>query len=81
LKELDSIYHAQKQAKLKNPVEMRAVLEQAAKESGGQYTNRHELTGKDGGPMQTENTTPDLSKLSTEELLKLREINSKLNGS
>jgi hypothetical protein len=43
LKELDSIYHSQKLAKMQNPIEMRAVLEQAAKESGGQYTNRQEL--------------------------------------
>ena len=36
--------------------------------------------GKDGGPIQTENVQPDLSKLSTEELLALREINKKING-
>jgi len=43
------------------------------------YIERQEMTGKDGGPIQTENVQPDLSKLSTEELLALREINKKLN--
>ena len=28
------------------------ILEQAAKESGGAFTNRRELTGKGGGPIQ-----------------------------
>ena len=31
------------------------LLEQAAKECGGMLTNRRELTGKDGGPVQTQN--------------------------
>ncbi len=31
-----------------------ALLEQAAKECGDMYTNRRELTGKNGGPIQTE---------------------------
>lgn len=44
------------------------------------FTDKVENTGKDGGPIQTENTTPDLSKLSTEELLALRNINKKLNN-
>lgn len=39
-----------------------------------------EHSGKDGGPIQTENVQPDLSKLSTDELLALREINKKING-
>lgn len=30
------------------------LLEQAAKEVGGSYTNRREVTGKDGGPVQQE---------------------------
>ncbi|MDC5601253.1 DUF2280 domain-containing protein, partial [Acinetobacter baumannii] len=29
------------------------ILEQAAKDIGGQFTNRQEITGKDGGPVQT----------------------------
>lgn len=33
------------------------LLEQAAKESGGAFTNRRELTGKDGGPVQTQTET------------------------
>ncbi|EPQ0310028.1 DUF2280 domain-containing protein [Acinetobacter baumannii] len=33
------------------------ILEQAAKDIGGQFTNRQEITGKDGGPLQSENIT------------------------
>jgi hypothetical protein len=44
-------------------------------------TVRSELTGKDGGPVQTEQTTKhDLSKLSVDELLQLREIVTKASN-
>jgi len=33
-----------------------AVLEQAAREVGGAYTNRRELTGRDGGAVKTSST-------------------------
>ena len=33
------------------------LLEQAAKEVGGLYTNRKEITGADGGPLQSESVT------------------------
>jgi hypothetical protein len=33
------------------------ILEQAAKESGGSFTNRRELTGKGGGPLVTANVS------------------------
>lgn len=55
LRELDSLYRSQKISVLKNPVEMRAALEQAAKESGNQFTNRTEHTGKGGSPLIPEN--------------------------
>ncbi|MDC4950444.1 DUF2280 domain-containing protein [Acinetobacter baumannii] len=32
------------------------ILEQAAKDIGGQFTNRQEITGKDGGAVQTVNS-------------------------
>ncbi|MBJ8473313.1 DUF2280 domain-containing protein, partial [Acinetobacter pittii] len=32
------------------------ILEQAAKDIGGQFTNRQEITGKDSGPVQTVNS-------------------------
>ncbi|MEN8284637.1 DUF2280 domain-containing protein [Acinetobacter baumannii] len=32
------------------------ILEPAAKDIGGQFTNRQEITGKDGGPVQTVNS-------------------------
>ena len=35
------------------------LLEQAAKESGGAFTNRREITGKGGGPLATTNVTPE----------------------
>lgn len=35
------------------------LLEQAAKECGGVLTNRRELTGKGGGPIQQANLTPE----------------------
>lgn len=44
-------------------------------------TVRSELTGKDGGPVKTEQTTKhDLSKLSVDELLQLREIVTKASN-
>ncbi|MFX4954672.1 DUF2280 domain-containing protein [Acinetobacter baumannii] len=69
-----------------NPVIVPSLLEQAAKEVGGLYTNRKEITGAGGGPVKTENTntpsppalTPEeLSKLSPQELSRLV-INGKL---
>ncbi len=35
------------------------ILEQAAKESGGVFTNRRELTGAGGGPIQQQSVTPE----------------------
>lgn len=35
------------------------LLEQAAKEAGGAFTNRREITGKGGGPLATTNVTPE----------------------
>ncbi|MCG5226780.1 DUF2280 domain-containing protein [Acinetobacter pittii] len=40
-----------------NPVLVPSLMEQAAKEVGGLYTNRKELTGAGGGPLQSENIT------------------------
>lgn len=37
----------------KNTVMLLKILEQAAKEVGNQYTNKQEVTGKDGQPLQT----------------------------
>lgn len=57
--------------KRKNVVLAAQILEQAAKETGGMFTNRrqHEHTGKDGGPIQTESV--DLTQLSDEALAEL----------
>ncbi|RYG06026.1 MAG: DUF2280 domain-containing protein [Burkholderiales bacterium] len=35
------------------------LLEQAAKESGGAFTNRRELTGKGGAPLAVSNVSPE----------------------
>ncbi|HHP0309395.1 DUF2280 domain-containing protein [Acinetobacter baumannii] len=45
------------------------ILEQAAKDIGGQFTNRQEITGKDGGPVQTVNSE---IPVSMEDYLKAR---------
>lgn len=42
------------------------------------FTDRQEVTGADGGPIQTEQKTkPDLSKLTVDELLQLRSMVAK----
>lgn len=50
-----------------NMVLASSLMEQAAKEMGGAFTNRREVTGKDGGPIET-TATIDPSKLSTDAL-------------
>lgn len=44
----------------KNLVLAAALLEQAAKESGGMFTNKRELSGPGGGPIPTMPTTIEL---------------------
>ncbi|WP_114242014.1 DUF2280 domain-containing protein, partial [Acinetobacter baumannii] len=41
----------------KNPLFSLKILEQAAKDMGGQFTNKTELTGAGGGPLQSEHVT------------------------
>jgi hypothetical protein len=62
LRELDNLYHNQKLANAarQNPAEMRAALEQAAKEDGNYYSNRTELTGKGGKPLIPETSGPQV---------------------
>lgn len=56
LRELQAMYDAQKRQTRQNEGLKKEILEQAAKESGGQFTNKqkHEHAGKDGKPIQTE---------------------------
>ncbi len=42
-----------------NTAMVSALLEQAAKETGGAFTNRREVTGKDGGPIQQQAVTAE----------------------
>ena len=51
-----------------NPVLVPKLMEQAAKEMGGQFTNKTELTGAGGGPIESVQTT-----FSKETYLKARE--------
>ena len=50
-------YQKQLERNAKNTVMSLKILEQAAKDVGGQFTNKTELTGAGGGPIQQENTT------------------------
>lgn len=53
----------------KNPALVAQLLEQAAKEVGGMFTNRREITGKDGGPIE---------HLEADPLHRLRKIREQL---
>ena len=46
-------YQKQLERNSKNVVMSLKILEQAAKDVGGQFTNRQEITGKDGEALQT----------------------------
>lgn len=61
-------YQKQLERNAKNTVMSLKILEQAAKDCGGQFTNRQEITGKDGKPIETIN-----QNVSTESYLKARE--------
>lgn len=53
---LNSLNEMMMEAKRKGNYPLAAsLMEQAAKELGGAYTNRRELTGAGGGPIRTEN--------------------------
>lgn len=58
---------------------MAQLLEQAAKEAGDAFTNKHKLehTGKDGGPIKTAAGPVDLSDLTDEELDVLERVAAK----
>ncbi|PVX61251.1 DUF2280 domain-containing protein [Paraburkholderia unamae] len=58
---------------------MAQLLEQAAKEAGGAFTNKQKLehTGKDGGPIKTAAGPVDLSDLTDDELDVLERIAAK----
>lgn len=60
-------YQKQLERNAKNTVMSLKILEQAAKDVGGQFTNRQEITGKDGKPIETVN-----SNVPTESYLKAR---------
>lgn len=51
---------AQEAMKRKNIVLAASLLEQAAKEAGGMFTNKREVSGPNGGPIPTMPTTIEL---------------------
>lgn len=59
LRELDTIYKNQKSSKIQNTVAMKDTLEQAAKESGDAFTNRKEISGPNGKPVEFQSKTLD----------------------
>ena len=76
-------YQKQLERNSKNVVMSLKILEQAAKDVGGQFTNRQEITGPDGGPIQQETknlpqyTPEQLAGMTAQELSRLA-INGKL---
>lgn len=58
------------------------ISERVARLHGLDSPVKHELTGADGGPVQTEraDSVPDLTKLTDEEIGQLAKINKKLKG-
>ncbi|WP_038342149.1 DUF2280 domain-containing protein [Acinetobacter sp. A47] len=66
-----SIYQKLLEKNLRNTVNSLKILEQIAKELGGAYTNRKEVTGANGGPVETVQTA--VQAISTEEYLKARQ--------
>ena len=61
-------YQKQLERNAKNTVMSLKILEQAAKDVGGQFTNRQEITGAGGKPIETVS-----SNVSTESYLTARE--------
>ena len=61
-------YQKQLERNAKNTVMSLKILEQAAKDCGGQFTNKQEITGAGGGPIETIN-----QNVSTDSYLKARE--------
>lgn len=71
-------YWYERYEEMGNGVMALRVLEQAAKEEGRVFTNRQEITGAGGAPVAIESRPPwDLSKLSEEELVTLKELGEK----
>jgi len=65
--------------KQKNYIGMARILEQIAKEVGNVHTNRHEFTGKDGGPIQYQDTSDMTDEQIIDELRELGVDASKIH--
>jgi hypothetical protein len=77
LRQLGRLY--ERTARAGNTVVAAQLLEQAAKEAGGTFTNKHKLehTGKDGGPIKTAATPVDLTGATDDELEVLERLAAK----
>lgn len=71
LRRLERLFH--ERAAQNDPDLALKILEQAARDSGGAYSNRREITGKDGAPIEISRPL-DLSRLSDEELSSLERL-------
>lgn len=56
------------------------LSERTARLVGLDAPAKYEVTGDDGGPVQVQQTGPDLTKLTDEEIEQLAKINKKLKG-
>ena len=78
--------HLNKLAELRDKSEalgqMAAAIsaETAIGKACGFYTDKHEITGKSGGPLMLDTPKFDLSKLSDEEVITLGELTAKARG-
>jgi len=55
----------------KNPILVMKALEQAARESGGAYTNKREISGPNGAPVDVNVTLEDLRRMDPADLARL----------
>lgn len=79
---LQTLYDMAMKAKRKGNFPLTAqLLEQAAKERGNAFTNKHEFTGKNGGPIQFQSMTDEqLDQMLAKELQKIHEALGKGGG-
>ncbi|HEX8653098.1 MAG TPA: DUF2280 domain-containing protein [Pyrinomonadaceae bacterium] len=81
LEVLNEVLQRQRSKPNVNDVLVLSTLEQAAKERGGAFTNRRELTGKGGGPIETNAVTLEQWKeLAAKQLAQVEETMAAFDG-
>ncbi len=63
LEMMQEVLDRQRKATNKNEVLILSTIEQAAKEVGGSFTNKHELTGRGGKPLIPDNISAAIDKV------------------